>query len=848
VCFIDEQSFRPTLRDVSTLLKVHRTSITEYRENDLNSLNSPKNSLLFWPSRTPLRQTLLKKHLPWLDTSPNIDLSGTAFNASLHCMYHTDYVRGCTFSPDGILVASASDDKRVRLWDVGTGKLQHVLEGFSDYVYSVVISRSGPHERSLLAAFESSEIRVWELYTGRLIRVVADFADAAQTTEPVEKVGHVVDKVGNKYKRRDERIALRNEDEDGQEDEEANAKESMDHKSRQQFNVASISITQDGKKLAAATGSKVTVWDIPEFNCTQWEDDEISIDLNCVIFSPNDNLLASSSHSQITIWSATTGKVTRRFPTIAYSPFHDITQWSAGHSQNIYGLAFSPDSRFLASGSDDHTARIWDVETGTTMAVLRYHKTYVNSVSFSSDGVYLATGSSDHTICIWKRQASGDWGCVLTLTQPDQILRDHSSMVLSVAFAPKGQMLASSSNDQLRLWDTSANAAGDVRSEINNPQPSHHRGLSSSVLTGAGHTTSVSCLAISPDGEMIASASSDGVICLWDGVKGYRLCTMSEGHKEVVKALVFSQDGARLVSGSSDNSAIVWEDWIRAVAMSPDRSLVATGSDDNTVRVWDISAVEGKTAVKEEEMERRVPCKVLKGHTDWMYSLAFSLNGLHLASASDDDGVLIWDLKEQEDRAAPLKILGNDTGSVRIRGLVFLAGGERLLTVDLAGEISVWNPNDPDQEQCLLEVEDDQICTSLHFHREHPDVLLNERGVWPFELDIAALGRVASSSLRCPRRDMPPPWSPVRTIDGSVWYGGKWIMWNDQKAIFVPREFRQAQVCLVQGHSAVFGCQSGQVLLFRFSKTDTPKEGYNRELEYCSYNRSPKDHEEGKAS
>jgi WD40 repeat protein len=253
--------------------------------------------------------------------------------------------------------------------------------------------------------------------------------------------------------------------------------------------------------------------------------------------------------------------------------------------------------------------------------------------------------------------------------------------------------------------------------------------------------------------------------------------------------------------------------------MSPDRSLVATGSDDETVRVWDISAVEEKTTAKEGEREQGVPCKVFKSHIDWVYSVAFSPNGLHLASAGDNGCIIIWNLENQGDQAKPLRSWTDDWNSGRIRGLAFLADGERLLTVNNYGKISVWNPDNPGQRQCSLQVDDDQNFTSLQIHREHPDVLLNEFGAWPFKLDIAALKRGASSSLQCRRRDMPPSWSPVRIVDD-----GSWILWNNKKTVFLPTEFRPAYasstwMCRVQGRSAVIGSQSGQVLLFRFSES-----------------------------
>ncbi|KAF2678075.1 WD40 repeat-like protein [Lentithecium fluviatile CBS 122367] len=747
---IDTQKLRQTVQDVSRFLKVHwlwkSTSTWEegsQTEDDKNSRINPSNSLLFYPSRTALRQEQLKEHFKWLAAAPIINLSDTASRESLHAMRHPDWVRGCTFSLDGRMVASASDDRRVRLWDVETGKLQHVLEGFTGYVYSVAISKSGPNGHALLAAFESKAIRVWELYTGRMVTILKDGVDTEDVAERTDKA----DNEGDKSEGESDEIV-------------------------QNFDVAGISITQDGARLAAATRKQVIVWETDSFKATVWEDEEGSDKfLQRVVFSQEGRLLASSAGSQITVWDAITGKVARRLPKCRPRPPDEALEDSqdeldeeeqdkaAGHSGAIDGLAFSPGAKFLASGSDDHTARIWDVETGTTLAVLRYHGSHVNSVSFSADGIYLATGSTDETIGIWKQQTSGDWSC------------------------------------------------------------------------GPGHTKEVRCVAISEGGETIASASSDGVICLWDGVTGIRQRTMDQGHNRSVTALVFSQDGTRLVSASSDNHACVWEvgvkkkglmhrlegheDWIRAVAVSPNMSLVATGSDDKTVRVWDISAAEAKEAGKEDEAERSVPCRVFKGHTDWVYSVAFSPDGLHLASAGDDRHVMIWDLEGQGDKATPDKNLGNNAMSDLIRGLVFSTDGGSVLTVGTSMVVMVWNPNVPEQEPCLLQVENRSDFKSMQIRKDHPNVLLNESGAWPFELDVAAMGNAAAGTLQCPRRDVPPPWSPVSVIDD-----GRWITWDNDKVIFLPTEFQPASSSSyqVQGHSVVIGTESGQVLLFRLER------------------------------
>lgn len=261
-------------------------------------------------------------------------------------------MRACAFSPDARLVISASDDQRVRLWDVETGKLQHVLEGPDDYVCSLAVSRSGRQGRSMLAASDSDCIWVCELYTGRVLRVLKVAAGASEAAEGTE-----------------------------------------DHKKETSENLhVSISMMQDGTKLAAATRTEVVVWDVPSFEEPVWEDNGEE-PCRCVLFSNNNHFLASTAGAVITIRNAKTGKVLRRLPEpgplspdartkglmarsgdgasvngtpepqqhraptdeVDVEPQVETPDCKEGHSASIDGLAFSPD-KYLASGSDDATA------------------------------------------------------------------------------------------------------------------------------------------------------------------------------------------------------------------------------------------------------------------------------------------------------------------------------------------------------------------------------------------------------------------------------------------------------------------------------------------------------------
>ncbi len=172
-------------------------------------------------------------------------------------------------------------------------------------------------------------------------------------------------------------------------------------------------------------------------------------------------------------------------------------------------------------------------------------------------------------------------------------------------------------------------------------------GQNAELVLQMGHSSSISSVAFSSDGELLASGSADGTIKIWDVAHGQLLRTLS-GQGGGVSSVAWSLDGKQLVSGSYDKILKVWdvargelkhtlsghEDWIYSVAWSPNGKMLASGSGDGTVRIWD--------------MRRRELLHTLSGHEDWIYSVAWSPNGKKLASGSADQSVRIWEVASGE--------------------------------------------------------------------------------------------------------------------------------------------------------------------------------------------------------
>jgi WD40 repeat protein/serine/threonine protein kinase len=174
----------------------------------------------------------------------------------------------------------------------------------------------------------------------------------------------------------------------------------------------------------------------------------------------------------------------------------------------------------------------------------------------------------------------------------------------------------------------------------------------SELLTLRGHTDDVHCVAFSPDGGRLATASHDGTAKLWDLSDGRELATFLEGHTDQLNAVAFSPDGKTLATGSDDRLLRLWKvasgqelaalaghsDDVNTVAFSPDGMILASGGADHLVKLWDPST--------------GIELATLAEHSGGVESLAFSPDGTTLASASSDLTTILWDLDAKQPRTA----------------------------------------------------------------------------------------------------------------------------------------------------------------------------------------------------
>ncbi len=245
---------------------------------------------------------------------------------------------------------------------------------------------------------------------------------------------------------------------------------------------------------------------------------------------------------------------------LLHSPDANLT-----HEDAVNGIAFGPDGKYLATASDDKTARLWDATSGSEAAPPMTHDGPVNGVAFSPNGKYLATASADKTASLWD-----------TANGSEVAGMDHDDAVNGVAFSPDGRYLATASKDSTaRVWDA----------------------VGGREIARMSHEDSVNSVAFSPDGRYLATASRDGTARVWDTASGGKV-TPPMTHEDIANDVAFSPDGRYLATASRDKTARVWdadsgseeeriprEDRVNSIAFSPDGKYLATASDDKTARV-----------------------------------------------------------------------------------------------------------------------------------------------------------------------------------------------------------------------------------------------------------------------
>ncbi len=385
--------------------------------------------------------------------------------------------------------------------------------------------------------------------------------------------------------------------------------------------------------------------------------------------------------------------------------------------QTLLAMALSPNGRYLVCSRQDFTVDLWDIPERRACYTLPSLGGPVWALAFSTDSRYFVTGSN-YTIQIWSAQRGQRWrsflsqahrvqclafsanpasGTILTGHDDAQLrlwqvsggspyasgpstLTGHDQAIRTVALSADGQWLASSAADQtLRLW---------------------------SAATGQSHwvaatAATATLLSFSPDGQWLAVACPGAGIALWDATTGAALGDLDDAPASP-SALVISPCGEWIVVGARDGSIGLWsraqgthhstlighQGQVHGLAIGLDGRILASASHDGTVRWWDLAAGDGgrgQASSRHDQPLRQYPLGQWQHPAEqWLQGVTLDPAGDMLAITSEDAQVEVWDVKTNQRRHT---LRGHSQG---IWQVAVSPSRTHLVTASQDDEIRVW--------------------------------------------------------------------------------------------------------------------------------------------------------------
>ncbi len=684
---------------------------------------------------------------------------------------HDQPISDITFAPDSSLVASASQDGSVRLWDPETGRLRAILRGHEDPVRSLAFA---PNGHFLAGAGDDGTIRLWWLPEylkpgmtswrfGRSPRRLRHPPGAVPTLEP----SHVLHGPSDRL-------------------------------------VRCLAFASNSRQLAAAGNQGVQYWEftqtpsrVQELNTIQVVTTMVSQhrDVYAVTFAPQgDWLMSGGDDGRVwrtplkTIRKATSEqppptkrrqadqafkqhkrlkpevicRVEEAIRSLAISPTGDslavvttaarnnVSIWDLnqqtlrtrlrGHIAPALCVRYSPEGRWLATGGNDRTVRLWEPDTGREHAVFKGHEGPVSSVAFSPDRRYLASASLDHTLRLWKLNDEAD----------RMVQLGNDPQLTSAAVNPRTRLVATAEqNGQIHLWRIHGLIQGELRTVLqlaqmlkqfvprwmNPDRLGLSRPSARKLPSLPGHPGKITDMAFLPNSRGLVSAGQDGSVRVWSLPLEH-----PEDRKPFARGSLFPRDRrlraprppadppsmhqlpvqlghlhGLLVSPNERYLAVVgergieiWhtEDWtlvsmdkslrapFQAMCFTPDSRFLLTASG-GTLEVWQVGNPE-------------CLCQVAKAHAEAITSLAMDpYSGSIVASGDQLGNIHLW--KFQPAPAPTLDHQAQLRGHAdQVTTLLFTEDGQTMISGSADRTVRLWDAQ-TGQERGILRGHSDAV-------------------------------------------------------------------------------------------------------------------------------------------
>ena len=570
---------------------------------------------------------------------------------------HNDAVTSALYSPNGLLVATASNDNSVRLW-TSDGTLIGTIDQFSEEPSIIGFTQDNT---AVLVTSNDGTVGLWDL-NGKLLFSVANFA-VSERAIGFDSVGERIAMVTNEGK-----VNLLNS--------QGGLAASI---SSPTGSIESVAFGTDASEIITLNNNQIIeVWSI---------DGSLNLEItanmpiNYALLSSNSERIIGVGEGFVGVWDKTGQQI-------------NVIRGSFG------SVVLSKDGSQIATTSGDNTAKLWSMEGELLISfehefeLGRDRSHFVYTADFSPDGSKLITMNMFGEIYVWQvangivssfkghqlpirasdihpngelYATAGDDQTV-NICRNNQLvasLQGHSDQIQSLNFSPDGTIVATASHDgTARLWDTTT---------------------WTEITTLQGHTDWVFMANFSPDGKYIVTASRDGTARVWN-LDGSEVSVL-RGHDGPVMSAEFSPSSDTIVTSGADYSGKIWrldgsllysfsgEDNDYLVGMSAhfnpdgDRIVTACGLDCDNGAIW----------TKQGDL-----LTILEGHTYWVFSAYFDPTGEKIVTSSRDGTAIIWDLDGQI-----IKRLEGHSSWVTWSG--FDPTGSRIATFGLDGTIHLWN-------------------------------------------------------------------------------------------------------------------------------------------------------------
>lgn len=345
-----------------------------------------------------------------------------------------------------------------------------------------------------------------------------------------------------------------------------------------------------------------------------------------VQFSPKGNrLVTGAGDSSARIWDCDTA-----------TPLHTLK----GHTNWVLCVSYSPDGELIATGSMDNTVRVWD-HKGASLGELKSHSKWITSLAWeplhrweASRGARLTSASKDAGIRIWN----------VSLRRVVHALSGHAAGVTCVRWGGNGWLYSASQDKTIKVWN--AEDGRLLHSLTSHSHRVNHMALSTDFLLRAAGSIEEARKTwaehAAAHDEKLVSCSDDMTMFLWNVAASTSPLARMHGHQQPVNHVSFSPDGQMIASASFDSHVKLWNaksgklvttlhGHVAAVyscAWSADSRLLVSASKDTTVKLWD---------VVKQKLHTDLP-----GHGDEVYAVDWSMDGLCVASGGKDKAVRLW--------------------------------------------------------------------------------------------------------------------------------------------------------------------------------------------------------------